>query len=319
MESPTVSIVVVNYNGASILEHFLQSVRSCDYAALEILVVDNASIDDSVARLEPMEDVVVVASPSNLGFGRGCNLGAEQARGDLLLFANPDVELYPDAISVMVDDLLETPGAAVVCATLIEPGMQHDRERRVEDVASMAAAAMLVERAHFERIGGFDPEIFLYSEDTDLCFRTWLVGRRVLKAWNAVAVHELAGSGGGGALQRGADQEWLVHPSQVEGLAGGCALQRPYGGQDCRARSAPTRPRRARCLVVESPATALHACQAPRHSRRGSSRGQGDARATRGRARLLGATQLAHAGSQGPAPAPDVVLVTRGLLRQCRQ
>jgi GT2 family glycosyltransferase len=192
-----VSIVVVNYNGASILERFLECVRSCDYQALEILVVDNASADDSLARLQPMQDVVVVASQSNLGFGRGCNLGAAQARGELLLFANPDVQLYPDAISVMVDDLLGTPGAAVVCATLIEPGMHHDRERRVQDVASMAAAAMLVERSHFERIGGFDPEIFLYSEDTDLCFRTWLVGRRVLKAWNAVAVHELAGSGGG--------------------------------------------------------------------------------------------------------------------------
>jgi GT2 family glycosyltransferase len=192
-----VSIVVVNYNGASIIERFLESARSSDYAALEMLVVDNASTDDSVARLEAMEDVVVVASPSNLGFGRGCNLGAAQARGELLLFANPDVQLYPDAVSVMVDDLLKTPNAAVVCATLIEPGVQHGRERRVEDVASMAAAAMLVERAHFERIGGFDPEIFLYSEDTDLCFRTWLVGRRVLKAWNAMAVHELAGSGGG--------------------------------------------------------------------------------------------------------------------------
>jgi len=195
--SPVVSIVVVNYNGASVLERFLESVRSCDYAALEVLVVDNASTDDSVARLEAMEDVTVVASPSNLGFGRGCNLGVAQAHGELLLFANPDIQLYPDAISVMVDDLLGTLGAAVVCATLIEPGMRHDRERRVEEVASMAAAAMLVERAHFEYIGGFDPEIFLYSEDTDLCFRTWLVGRRVLKAWNAVAVHELAGSGGG--------------------------------------------------------------------------------------------------------------------------
>jgi GT2 family glycosyltransferase len=192
-----VSIVVVNYNGASILERFLDSVRSCDYPALEILVVDNASADDSVARVEAMEDVVVVVSPSNLGFGRGCNLGAERAHGELLLFANPDVQLYPDAISVMVDDLLGTPGAAVVCATLIKPGARHERERRVEEVASMAAAAMLVERAHFERIGGFDPEIFLYSEDTDLCFRTWLVGRRVLKAWNAVAVHDVAGSGGG--------------------------------------------------------------------------------------------------------------------------
>ena len=42
---------------------------------------------------------------------------------------------------------------------------------------------MLVEREHFERLGGFDPWIFLYHEDNDLCYRTWLLGRRVLKAW----------------------------------------------------------------------------------------------------------------------------------------
>ncbi len=80
---------------------------------------------------------------------------------------------------------------------MIEEGHHHERRIYAEDVASMEAAAMLVERSHFERLGGFDPWIFLYNEDNDICYRTWLLGRRVVKAWDAVADHDVGGTGGG--------------------------------------------------------------------------------------------------------------------------
>ena len=196
-QSPLVSVVMVNYDGADVLDGWIAGVRASDYPHLEVIAVDNASTDDSVARLQGMDGVTVVASPDNLGFGRGGNLGAGRARGELLLFMNPDVDLHADTISVLVDDLLRTPDAAIVCATLLEPGAEHVREDRVEDVASMAAATLLTTREHFTALGGFDPWIFLYSEATDLCFRTVLTGKRVLKAWNAVAGHVLGGTGGG--------------------------------------------------------------------------------------------------------------------------
>jgi hypothetical protein len=97
-----------------------------------------------------------------------------------------------------VRDLRATHGAAVICPTLLEPAhREHVRTARVEEVASMAFAVALVDADHFRAIGGFDPAIFLYWEDTDLCYRTWLAGRKVLKDWDAVAEHELGGSGGG--------------------------------------------------------------------------------------------------------------------------
>jgi len=195
--APLVSIVAVNYNGAEVLEAWLASVRASDYPRLEVLVVDNASTDDSVASLAAHADVAVITSPDNVGFGRACNLGAARARGELLLFMNPDVELFADTISVLAASLWGTDGAAVVCATLLEPDVEHQREQRVEDVASMAAATLLTTRAHFDAVGGFDPWIFLYSEDADLCFRTWLSGKRVLKDWNALAAHAQGGTGGG--------------------------------------------------------------------------------------------------------------------------
>jgi N-acetylglucosaminyl-diphospho-decaprenol L-rhamnosyltransferase len=195
--SPLVSLIAINHNGLDQVERFMAGVRASSYRPLELIVVDNASTDGSAERYEQCAEATVVRSAENLGYGRGCNLGAEHARGPLLLFMNPDVSLHADTIAVLVADLERTPGAAVVCATMLEAGFAHERSEKVEDVAAMAATTMLVERSHFEALGGFDPWIFLYSEDTDLCYRTWLLGWRVLKSWDAVAEHDVGGTGGG--------------------------------------------------------------------------------------------------------------------------
>ena len=194
---PLVSLVAINYNGSALVDRFLAGIRVTDYAPLEVIVVDNASTDGSAQMFAADDDVHMVDSSVNLGYGRGCNLGAKYAHGELLCFMNPDVDLSADTISVLVRDLLGTPGAAIVCATTLVAGHRHDRRRYVEDVAAMAGAVMLVEREHFTALDGFDPWIFLYSEDTELCYRTWLAGRRVLKDWDAVAGHDMGGTGGG--------------------------------------------------------------------------------------------------------------------------
>lgn len=194
---PLVSAIPIAYNSRDLLPRLLAGLRASEYSPLEIVIVDNASSDGTEAALADQDDVTLLRSEENLGYGRGCNLGAERAKGELLLFMNPDVDLWPDTISLLVRDLQQTPGAAVVCATTHDPGGSHERRSLVSDVAAMNATIMLVERAHFERIGGFDPRIFLYFEDTDFCYRTWLAGRRVLRSWEAVADHDLGGAGGG--------------------------------------------------------------------------------------------------------------------------
>jgi len=193
-----VSVIVVNYCGEDVLGPFLDSVLDGPLPPREVIVVDNASTDGSLELLRARPGVHVVASPENLGFGGGCNLGAAHATGNLLLFANPDVRLRHDTIACLARDLLATPGAAIATANLGEPDMPPPvRTRQIEEVAAMSGALMLVERAHFERLGGFDPAIFLYSEDTDICYRTVLAGRRVVKVWDAVGTHEAHGAGGG--------------------------------------------------------------------------------------------------------------------------
>ncbi len=192
-----VSVIAVNFNGLAVLAPFVESVWSGVAVPLELVVVDNGSTDGSVAWLAAQERVELLLAPRNLGFGGGCDAGARGARGDLLLFANPDVLFHPDMLLALVGNLVAHPEIAVSFPKMVEGDAEHVVEPKLEDVATMAGAVMLVERQHFERLGGFDERMFLYWEDTDFCWRTRLAGRRVVHDWQAVAVHDPHGTGGG--------------------------------------------------------------------------------------------------------------------------
>jgi N-acetylglucosaminyl-diphospho-decaprenol L-rhamnosyltransferase len=191
------SVIAVNYGGAALCERLAGLVWAAAAPPLEFIVVDNASPGDDAARLRDRHDLRLVASPQNLGFGQGCMLGARHARGDLLLFLNPDLEPTPTMFGALVGNYLQSDSVAVAFPKMTEPGVDFTFERKLEDVASMAGAAMLTSREHLEAVGGFDARIFLYYEETDLCWRTRLRGRRVVQDWQALAIHEPHGSGGG--------------------------------------------------------------------------------------------------------------------------
>jgi GT2 family glycosyltransferase len=195
---PKISVVVVNYRSADAVERLVASVARSELAPHEVIVVDNASGDDSVARLDGRDDLRLVPSAVNTGFGGGCNLGAAVATGDLLLIANPDVRLRPGTLGALVRALNSAPEIGIACPDLLSPPFGDDAGRDyVEPVAAMAGAVMLIDRNLYDALGGFDPKIFLYAEDTDLCYRTWLAGRSVVKVWDAIGEHDVHGSGGG--------------------------------------------------------------------------------------------------------------------------
>ena len=192
-----VSVVVVNYNGEAVLGPLLDSLARSEYRPAEIVVVDNESADGSIDLLRSRTRRLIPAG-ANLGFGPACNVGAAHAKHDLILFCNADIEVWPDTLGILVDHIEQTPQAGIVAPTLLEGDYQHhEREDRVEDVAAMAFAAALVTREAYDAVGGFDPSLFVYWDETDFCYRVILSGRRMLKDWNAVAEHELHGSGGG--------------------------------------------------------------------------------------------------------------------------
>lgn len=227
MPSPaTVRAVVVTWNGAHLLPDCLDSLRAQTVAdELEVLVVDNASTDGTTELLaERYPEVRVLRAATNLGFAGGAALGTQGFSGDWLVLLNNDAAFAPDAVEQLRaaatapgnDDV----GAVTARILLAEPdgttprrvnstgnvitraGTGADRdwlapvgeESTDADVFGFCGGAALLRRTALEQAGGFDAELFLYYEDTDVSWRLRAAGWRVVYAPDAVAVHRHAAS-----------------------------------------------------------------------------------------------------------------------------
>lgn len=222
MPTPLVSVCIVTWNSAADLPACLESLSRQDYPNLEVIVVDNASRDDSAqlaARLCPQAHILT--HPSNQGFCGGHNAGIAAAQGDFYLPLNPDVILEPSYISATVEALAANPQAGMAATRLYlgAPGEQQprfdstglfiDRKRRQflrgfnqpddgrfrapEAVFGVDGAAPLYRRAMLEdiKIEGevFDEAFFAHKEDVDLCWRARIFGWTCVYAPQAVAHH----------------------------------------------------------------------------------------------------------------------------------
>lgn len=229
-DPPLVSIVVLNRDGAHLWRRLLRGlVEWTEYSRFELIVIDNASGDDSlelVRRAEAPFPITIVANHHNESFSDACNQGAELARGELLLFLNNDVEPFePGWLSELVA-CLRASSAGAVSATLVcldeehersfahgygvqhrglefheEDGMIHPRLRGWEadpldeqlgeddEPPALAAACVMVERAAFEQVGGFTHGYVYGAEDIDLCLKLRAAGLRVICSGRAVAIH----------------------------------------------------------------------------------------------------------------------------------
>jgi GT2 family glycosyltransferase len=192
-----VAAVIVSYNGAAWLAGALNSLRESRHACRPI-VVDNASTDDTVARVRHgFPEVRLIESGANLGFGRGNNLGIEAALregADAVFLLNQDAWVTPEAVGQMVDFLAAEPGFAIVSPLHCSPDLgrvdpntqsaylQRHASAYLSDaclgrvqahypIRGVNAAAWMVRAEVFRRVGGFDPLFFMYGEDDDLIER----------------------------------------------------------------------------------------------------------------------------------------------------
>jgi GT2 family glycosyltransferase len=197
------AIVVVSYNSALHLPALLTGLLEQMADADELVVVDNGSRDDSAGRAAAVsERVTVIENGINAGFGGGCHTGAERTRAPLLLFLNPDsvpaagclerlraaAREHPSwgawqAAVLMDGDRINTDGGVVhytgigwaghcgAPATALPTGPA--------EIAFPSGAAMVIRRSVWDELDGFDPDYFMYCEDSDLGLRVWLSGRGV--------------------------------------------------------------------------------------------------------------------------------------------
>lgn len=203
--NPIVSIIIVNYNNGDVLPACLKSIRKwVDLEQTELIVVDNQSSDDSVNKLSAeFPEVQWLLAGENLGFGRANNLGATKARGEFLFLLNPDTELV-SPVPAMLLGLLSQPEFEKVAVAGVNIVNEFDREdvaagnfptplslllelfparffpyqlhqkplaENVVAVDYVSGADLFFRKAAFEQAGGFDPEFFLYYEETELQFR----------------------------------------------------------------------------------------------------------------------------------------------------
>ena len=211
------SAIVVNWNGREHLEVCLGSLQQQTLAGVEIVLVDNASTDDSLAfvRARFGAAVRIVALPDNRGYGAGLNAGIAAARGRYLLPLNSDTEVAPDCCARLLaaadahpttglfapkilafDDrtcidnvghLLYGDGLTRGRGRLETDRGQYDHE---EEIVVASGCAMLVRRALLADIGLFDEDLFAYCEDTDLGLRARLAGWRCRSVPGAVVYHK---------------------------------------------------------------------------------------------------------------------------------
>lgn len=178
-----ISIISVAYNSADALYSMLNTLPK----GQEIIVVDNGS-DDGFRDAATELGVKLLVPGKNLGFGAACNLGAAAATGDFFLFLNPDTECYPDTLQQFLEGAIRNPHASAFGAVCenengvsryrrynnLTPHEKRDSRPNPQidtEVQMLVGAAFMVRRGAFQSIGGFDPHIFLYFEDDDICLR----------------------------------------------------------------------------------------------------------------------------------------------------
>lgn len=221
-ETPAVSVLVLNWNGAAHLPRCLDALRAQTWRDFEVLVLDNASTDDSADEVEGRwPGFRLVRFEHNLGFAAANNHGAHLARGRWLAFLNNDAFPQPDWLERLVEAAQARPEFAFFASRLVYAsdtdriqatgdvlnisGFAWSRDNgyplaaahlEAQEVFSACAAAAMFQRQAFLDVGGFNADFVSHLEDVDLGFRLRLVGQRCLYVPSAVVAHVVSASYG---------------------------------------------------------------------------------------------------------------------------
>lgn len=227
--TPLVSIVILSWNSRHMLDRSVSSVLEQRGVPVELIIVDNASVDGTAEALAAYEDAAtIVRLPRNLGFARGMNVGYELARGEFIVPMNADVVLHPDFARAAVARFRDNPDVGIIGPYVLRVGEEGDgrpweqtpppdlpldgavvgltrvflRVRSVEErdetwrISFKAnGCCPIMRRATIEAlratygVGPFDPLFDTYGEDVDLAFKAWALRWRTMFAREVIASH----------------------------------------------------------------------------------------------------------------------------------
>lgn len=221
-----VSIIIVNYNTIQLLIDVLDSIFvTCKDVLFEIIVVDNHSIDNSeeICYKRYGEKIIFLPLDENVGFGRANNIGIKEAQGRNVFLLNPDTILLNNAIKIL-SDFLDSHDEVAVCGGNLynvdkEPthsflrylpsvfgeldqltgyklskwcygkSFEFNHDNRPLHVGYITGADMMIKKIVLDEVGCFDPDFFMYFEETELTYRIRKAGYKIMSVPEACIVH----------------------------------------------------------------------------------------------------------------------------------
>lgn len=234
-----VSVVIVNFNSGPWLSRCVRELKPNAHCLPHIVILDNASADDSIDRLEAMPGLQIVRQTRNLGFARGVNQAAGQVDSEFLLILNPDCLLARKALVELLDELQGHPECGLVSGRVFDlhgheqraSRRRLPRPRRVlaevlpfsrrlgvdlthlpaptqsSEVEAVSGACLLMRTAAFRALDGFDTAYPMHFEDLDLMRRLGQAGWTIRLVPDVAIVHV----GGVSSSHRPLGVEWARH------------------------------------------------------------------------------------------------------------
>ena len=228
------SCIIVNYYNSTPLENCLESVyRTLQRVSFEVIIVDNSQDDPGIVSIkQSYPKIQYIQSPTNLGFAKANNLAVRSAKGENLLFLNPDTILTDQAIGKLLEHLKSNPDIGALGPKVLntDGSLQYSCRRfptlmtgffnrysllsrwfpdnpysvrymmkdfdhnETRDVDWLSGCCLMVPRAIFEKAGGFDEHYFLFNEDVDLCRAIHQIGFKVMYFPSAKITHHISTS-----------------------------------------------------------------------------------------------------------------------------
>jgi GT2 family glycosyltransferase len=221
MGYPSVSVIVLNYNGLQYMEDCFGSLSQLDYptGSVELVLADNGSDDNSVEYVrEHFPQVRIIQLDRNYGFCGGNNRAVAQSQNEYVALLNSDMRVEPRWLAGLVEALDNEPEAVCSASKILtwdgramdfggllvsfvghgRADGHHDPDTTAYDglryILGPCGGSMLIDRQVFLEVGGFDEDFFMYFDDIDLGWRLWALGHKVVFAPQSICYHIHYGS-----------------------------------------------------------------------------------------------------------------------------
>ena len=215
---PLISIVILNYNAEKFLDECLSSINKTEIANFEIILVDNASTDKSYRKFtEKFPEIKLIENEKNLGYCEGNNVGIRASKGKFVVVLNPDTVVTPTWLHELID-AYQANGEGIyqpkILATtdhnmLLSSGQfiqlfgfgysrgkgeKHIQENNgIEKIGYASGTCLFTSKTVLEKLDNFDPFLFAYHDDLDLCWRAAMFGINSFYVPTSVIFHPIEG------------------------------------------------------------------------------------------------------------------------------